>query len=295
MNTRCRDFEDRLDDILADALPSEDLRAAGEHLAECRRCRQLLEVATGKMDLLPAGDGQSLVREILHRTSGSGCERVREQICDFVDGLLPPDGAQILAMHIENCGECAKLARILEELRAALPRMAEIDPGPSFTGKVLAVTGQSERSKHERRGALFGWWDALIRRPRFAWEAAYVVALFLVLATGNPALMSMTSSAPLGDVRGKTRQVWTSATEELTGLSTAATSSAAEAAARLSQRVAGNPLQARDSASRLWQKGYQRAADLASLYSAHLRDWGARVLQMLQDSLKSLGLNRTFS
>jgi anti-sigma factor RsiW len=295
MKTSCRDFEDRLGDILTDAMPAEDLRLAADHLDECMRCRQLLEIATGKRDLLPAGSGQSLVNEILHRTSGSGCARVREQICDFVDGILPPDDEKILAIHIKNCEACTALARALEELSATLPRMAELDPGVPFTHRVLAATSRRELLRPSGREIFADWWKSVVRRPRFAWEAAYAGTLLIALLIGNPALVSMAASAPLDEVRGKTRQVWTAAAEELTGLSEAAASGAAKAAGRLSQRVAGDPLRGRDSVARLRQKGHEWAANLSMLDSAHLNDWAAGLLQWLRDSWKSLGLDRTFS
>jgi len=295
MKTKCSDFEDRLSDILVEALPPADLRVAMEHLAECPRCRQLLEVARGEMDLLPSGSRQELAREILRKTSGLACGRGREQLCDFVDGRLPHDDARILAIHIENCKACAGLARILEELSAALPGMAELDPGAPFTREVLAATSRRERCKPQRREFLAEWWNAVMRRPRFAWEAAYVGTLLLALVIGNPALMSMAASTPLDEVRGKTRQAWATATRELTGLSSAATSGAAEAAGRLSQKVSTNPVQARESAARLWQKGQGWAEHMVSLDFARIRDWSARVLRMVRDSWMSLGLDRTFS
>lgn len=73
MNRKCSDFEDRLGDILAGALSAADLRAAMEHRAECARCRRLMDVARGKLDLLPSGSGQVLAREVLQNTSGPAC------------------------------------------------------------------------------------------------------------------------------------------------------------------------------------------------------------------------------
>jgi len=295
VKTRCSDFENQLGEILAESLPGEDLQAACDHLSQCPRCRQLLEVAAGRTDLPPAVSGQSLVSEILRKTSGPACGRVREQICDFVDGTLTGFDAQILAIHIENCNACAELARTLRELSVVLPGMAELDPGASFTRQVLTATSRTELSRPRRRELIAAWWRSLIGRPRFAWEAAYAGALLLTLIIGSPTFVSTAASAPLDEVRGKTRQVWTIAREELTGLSAAAAAGASEAAGRLSQRVPANPLQAKDSAADLWQKGHQRVTNLAALGIAHIRAWGAGVLQETRDFWKSLGFNRTFS
>jgi hypothetical protein len=66
-----------------------------------------------------------------------------------------------------------------------LPLLAEMDPGPGFTERVLLATS--------RKPAPLGWrarasgaWRALVRRPRFAWEAAYVATVCWVLVFGNP-------------------------------------------------------------------------------------------------------------
>ncbi len=294
MKTRCTDLEDRLGDILADSLPDEERRAVAAHLDQCSRCRWLLEVAAGEKDLIPAGTGQSLVREILDRTSGSGCGRVREQVCDFVDDVLPRDDAQVLSIHIENCTECSGIVETLRELSSVLPGMAEIDPGPSFTGQVLAATTSRQISRPKRE-LLAEWWRSLIRRPRFAWEVAYTGALMFLLVIGSPTLVSTATSAPLDEVRGKTRQAWSAAREELAGLSTAAAAGAAVAAGHLSQRVPENPLQPGGSALRLWQKGHQWATSLAALDFAQIRAWGTGALQAIRDFWKSLGFNRTFS
>lgn len=295
MKTTCSDFEDRLGDILADALPDEDLQAACDHVAQCLRCRQLLEVAAGRKDLLPAGSGRSLVREILHKTSGSGCRRVRDQVCDFVDGTLPQDDAQILSIHIDNCEECSEIARTLRELNSVLPGFAELDPGPIFTRQVLAATSSRLVVKRRKQELLAEWWRSLMRRPRFAWEAAYTGALVFALGIGSPTFVSTAASAPLDEVRGRTEQVWSAAKAELAGLSTAAAAGAAEAAGNLTQRVPENPLQPGGSAARLWQKGNRWATNLATLDFARIRAWGAAGLQAVRGFWKNLGFNRTFS
>ncbi len=294
MKTRCTDFEDRLGDILEDSLPDEDRRAVAAHLDQCSRCRRLLEVAAGEKDLLPAGTGESLAREILHRTSGSGCGRVREQVCDFVDGVLPDDDAQILSIHIENCVECSGIVQTLRELSSVLPGMAELDPGTSFTYQVLASTSLRQIARPKRE-SLAEWWRRLLRRPRFAWEVAYTGALMFVLVIGSPTFVSTAASAPLDEVSGRTRQAWSAAREELAGLSTAAAAGAAAAAGHLSQKVPQNPLQPGGPALRLWQKGHQWATNLAAIDFAQIRASGTGALQAIRDFWKNLGFNRTFS
>jgi hypothetical protein len=173
--------------------------------------------------------------------------------------------------------------------------MAELDPGATFTQRVLAATSRRQISKPRGREILAEWWRSVIRRPRFAWEAAYAGALLLTLVIGSPTLVSTAASAPLDEVRGRASQALTVAREELTGLSTAATAGAAETAGRLSQSVPTNPLQAKDSAARLWRKGQSWATNLAELDYARIKAWSAGVLQVIRDSWKSLGFDRSFS
>ena len=77
----------------------------------------------------------------------------------------------------------AILARtsMADALASELPALAEMDPGPGFTERVLLHTS--------RKPAISVWrdrWNALVQRPRFAWEVAYVATLCWVLIFGNP-------------------------------------------------------------------------------------------------------------
>jgi len=73
----------------------------------------------------------------------------------------------------------------VEAVLRDLPLLAEMDPGAGFTERILQHTS--------RRVAPAGWrarasaaWGGLVRRPRFAWEAAYVATVCWVLVFGNP-------------------------------------------------------------------------------------------------------------
>jgi hypothetical protein len=116
-----------------------------------------------------------------------------------------------LAAHLLSCSECRRLSDALGEgelawvdedaalfadgilartsaadaLAAELPALAEMDPGPGFTERVLLHT--SNRPAPERWHAQWvAAWRTLARRPRFAWEVAYVATLCWVLVFGNP-------------------------------------------------------------------------------------------------------------
>ena len=102
----------------------------------------------------------------------------------FDEPLAAPDRT-LVAGHLEACAACRAVAAALDEAATALPELAEVDPGPAFTARVLAATSR------RRAGGRFAdrWraaWAALVGRPRFALEAAYALTLVLVLAGGNP-------------------------------------------------------------------------------------------------------------
>jgi hypothetical protein len=187
----CRSFEDRIDAFEAGLLPSEEREAAEKHLDECAQCRALLGIVRGESDLLAPELSEDLALSILRRTSGPACRSAERRLCDWVDGNLGADDQEILALHVAHCPGCSALAAALIELKEALPGMATLEPDIHFTADVLQTTvGWCSRA----RGAqglvrIREWWNGLIFRPRIAWEAAYVGALLIMLALGNPAVL----------------------------------------------------------------------------------------------------------
>jgi len=157
--------------------------------------------------------------------SGMTCDDVRAAALD--PGLQPRDWMRRpeVDAHLRRCEQCrdwleafgagehlwaaepadsfadAVLARTagVEALLAELPSLAEMDPGPGFVARVLLATSQ--------RPAASGWldrwadaWRALVRRPRFAWEAAYVATVCWVLIFGNPVGAWEWSASNIGSV-----------------------------------------------------------------------------------------------
>ncbi len=137
-------------------------------------------------DALTPEAALDLTRAILARTSGSPCARVRDLACAYVDGELESARQGLVAGHLEHCEACAQVVTALTRATALLPRMAEADPGPWFTARVLRATVHAPR-----RPAFDGWaaWVGLLHRPRIALEAAYLgTALsFMGLALPLPA------------------------------------------------------------------------------------------------------------
>lgn len=138
--------------------------------------------------MTPLEPDAGFARDVLARTSGSACPRARLLLGGTPDAPLPPVDRTLMEAHLEGCNACRALAAALPAVIETLPALAEVDPGPGFTARVLAATvGSPARAlPAPRRDRYLAWWDALATRPRIAWEAAYALTLVLVLVVGDP-------------------------------------------------------------------------------------------------------------
>jgi len=152
---------------------------------------------------------ERFVRDVLNRTSGSACDRACQQLSDLMDGSLTGMDRQLVQAHLEHCDPCRTLAVTLGWLEPLLPQMAEIDPGPAFTARVLERTTGRDRIEDSATAVPTGaaglmdrvgrWWDRQILRPGFAAQVAYAATVILVLLTAVP-------GAPFKEAPGKALQ-----------------------------------------------------------------------------------------
>ncbi|MBI4520584.1 MAG: zf-HC2 domain-containing protein [Gemmatimonadetes bacterium] len=153
------------------------------HHDACAGCRAWLAAFAGGVETA-AGDA-GFAASVMARSAGGACGRAREQAAAALDEPLPGVEQTLVAAHLASCAACRAVVEEMAAMVAALPALAEIDPGPAFTARVLAAT-----SRRPARARAFDWWRrrwaALVSRPRFALEAAYALTLILVLAAGNP-------------------------------------------------------------------------------------------------------------
>ena len=153
---------------------------------------------------------EKFLQDVLARTSGSACARASELLPELMDGGLAGMDKKLVQAHLGHCDPCRALAVTMGWLEPLLPRMAEIDPGPAFTARILGVTSGRAPSilpgpavptgpagVMDRVG---GWWDRQILRPGFAAQLAYAATVILVLLTAIP-------GAPLKGVPGKALEV----------------------------------------------------------------------------------------
>lgn len=157
--------------------------------------------------------------------SGVTCDQIRAAVLD--PGTAPerwlrrPD----VASHVKGCTSCqdwfdafaaGERAWVsepadtfaagvvahttgVEEVVRDLPSLAEMDPGPGFTARVLMATSWKPAPEGWRARAA-AVWQSLVRRPRFAWEAAYVATVCWVLLFGNPVGAFEWSASNIGAV-----------------------------------------------------------------------------------------------
>lgn len=134
-------------------------------------------------------DAEALTSAILARTSGSPCDGIEGRLLARTDELLSASERELVDEHLAHCPTCRELADALVVLREELPHLAEIDPGPWFTTQVLRRTVQAGPPPAAWISRVQESWRALTRRPRFAVEIAYLVAMVIFIALGPPGPM----------------------------------------------------------------------------------------------------------
>lgn len=154
-------------------------------------------------------DDAELTRRILDRTSGRACGRAEDLLGSHWDSDLERLDGQLLDGHLDGCAACREIATILDRLQPLLPGLAEREPGPAFTARVLArtsrvqpVPGLPAPGQIDR---LAGWiGDGLRRvwnRPRFALEAAWTAAALTALLVWSPLAPIAASDQATGAVQ----------------------------------------------------------------------------------------------
>jgi anti-sigma factor RsiW len=219
----CETFLRILADYQENALAPERRREAEAHLAICEGCRSLVQP--------DAPIPPDLAKGILARTTGSACRRLKEQAAAHVDGELDGLQSALVEGHLEHCPQCAALVSALREISTVLPSLAMVDPGPIFTRDILAAT--SRNPAWQPAAEPFSWQDLgerlvrLLRRPRIAFEAAYVGTLAGFLFVSYPGsqispgpgetrrLESLRLSAPMIRAAGMVERTAESAREQL--------------------------------------------------------------------------------
>jgi anti-sigma factor RsiW len=182
----CDGIMERLDDLLAGVLSAADRDAVERHLRDCPHCRELTALVSGDLGRLSDEAPGGLAEAILRRTSGSPCESARGRLCGYVDGESEPVDRELVRLHLDGCGDCAAMVGALARLAEDLPALARVEPDDRFVSELLGRTTGRLRRVERWAARLAAGWGEMLRRPRFAWEAAYVATFVVALAFTTP-------------------------------------------------------------------------------------------------------------
>jgi predicted anti-sigma-YlaC factor YlaD len=98
-------------------IPLDELFAIGDHLAECRECREKLGGAEERAAIL-----QALTHDLQSALLKGSHHLTYVQIAGLIDRTLDPMHLQIVQAHLETCGTCKsewdELAKYQELLKA---------------------------------------------------------------------------------------------------------------------------------------------------------------------------------
>lgn len=182
----CNELTDRLDEFIEGRLRPAERRDVEVHLKACAACRETLALLDGSEEGSHPAPPAGLVSAVLSRTSGKACGRARALLCDHVDGGLGQVDDELIRLHLHGCADCGVLGTVLSRMAVDLPALAELRPDERFVLDVLARTVPRRRRAARRFARLVAGWRALVQRPRFAWEGAYLGMIILVLLFAIP-------------------------------------------------------------------------------------------------------------
>jgi len=208
MTFDCQKINELLGDYLDGCLSGEALDAFNEHIGNCAGCREHIRFAEQEPGDPAFSPPPDLAGMILENTSGSVCGSARPKLVDHVDSQLEEVDDQILALHLEHCGDCDELVTILKRLPQDLPLLAEMEPDGRFVTDVLSKTIHAQPRARRWASFLADQWRGLLQRPRLAWEGAYLTTCLLILIMGGP-------SSALATLSTMTQEIRTIDTEEL--------------------------------------------------------------------------------
>lgn len=124
-----------------------------------------------------------LTASILRLTSGPACGRLHDLAWDLAAGALDADTTDLARQHLDHCAACRARLAGLEAAQRLLPGFAELDPGESFAGAVLART---RGLRPQALDPFLEGWARLMRRPRAALETAYLATAAGLICTQIP-------------------------------------------------------------------------------------------------------------
>ena len=178
---QCDRCQSLLFDFVDGTLDATTRRDLETHLESCALCQEFAE-ALGT----PAPE-QEL--GAIFAIAGDRCGSCEERLPDWVDATLGAIDRQIVDEHLEHCEGCRQFAATLQTMSAELPALRDAPDDERLVQQILRST-LPQPSLGERFDR---WIAALMKRPRIAWEGAYVLTALLTIAILLP-------GSPLGNL-----------------------------------------------------------------------------------------------
>lgn len=152
------------------------------HLLSCTDCLDYYAARCGTSKQ----ESSQLGAAIIAATSGDNCDTARLMLAANLDKDNPGEGEidTFLQAHVDDCPSCQSVATSMERLTQQLSPLQSLKPPAGFTATVLSRTS-GKRISASRRWSMSILVD-LVRRPRFAAEAAFTLTLIWVLIFDLP-------------------------------------------------------------------------------------------------------------
>ena len=107
------------------------------------------------------------------------CERLKEQIPEYLAGSLDETARERFLLHLEACAACRQEVEELGALWRGLDFLPTAQPSEAMRGRFLEMLGAYqfglEQGRQKKRGWLTGW-----AFPRPIWQAAAAMALLTI-------------------------------------------------------------------------------------------------------------------
>lgn len=130
------------------------------------------------------------------------CNRVRDLISEYVDGMLTGHTVEAIEAHVSGCAECAKEVAVLKAIVHEAGQVTALEPPTELRQRIAAAT----TSRPHATGAAVEWLVALVSARKAQWAAGAAAAG--VLAVGltfklpqmpqDPAPVAVTQPGPAG-------------------------------------------------------------------------------------------------
>ena len=73
-----------------------------------------------------------------------GCTECMDLLCDYVDGILPREQAELLEWHLEGCGPCVAFVNTYKGTVDAAKRLRETTLPPELRDRLIAFLQRSD-------------------------------------------------------------------------------------------------------------------------------------------------------